>query len=288
MHIRNIKALAFDQLYRDYSKENSVSDFCKANNVQGNSSWIMPQITSYVAAMPLVKTAEGQICSKSFAKSFGVDDWHKGLWIFCTKSTRGDLLTKQYLVENSNYCALVPLLLMPHKRFNGIKYSSWSRDGLELIVDKNLLSAMEYKEKLNYSNSEILEIQGQGLKIKTGSKAGGSRSPMTTHKLYGLSGFWKEMPWLAQVMYFQIWCAHPANRNELMILSWEDWDKVPDPLIDSNVLLNDGVEFSSGALGSGSGSSLESKDSKDSKDLGSKDSKDSKDFYDLGSNNFPW
>lgn len=218
-------------------RKETVSKFCSMNSLRNCVSWLFPQISSIVAEMPLIRTPEGKINSAEYGKQFGKDDWHKGLWLLCTHSLRGDLMSKQYSPENRNYSALVPLLLMPHKRFNNVKYSEWDEKGLEMIVDPNLHKAMTYSTDLVLSKDEILEFQKEGLLIRSGAKSGQHRSPLTTHKLYGLQGSMCSMPWLAQVMLFQVWCAHPANRGDGMILDWKDWDSMPEPLISTDIFM---------------------------------------------------
>jgi len=216
---------------KEAAKKEVVSSFCKYYAVPGGANWIMPQIASIVAEMPLPKTAEGKIDTLEYVKSFGRDDWFKGLWILCTHPLRGDMLQKQYAPENRSYSALVPLLMAPHKRFSNVKYSAWDRTGFDKVLDPNLYEAVSYTEYPNLTKEEILEIQEHSLVVKTGAKAGSTRNPATTHKLYGLTGDLHAMPWLCQVMYFQIWCAHPLNRGDLMILNWKDLDNMPEPLV---------------------------------------------------------
>lgn len=215
---------------KDLAKKEVVSSFCKYYAVSAGSNWIMPQIASIVAEMPLTKTAEGKINTLEYVKSFGRDDWYKGLWILCTHALRGDMMQKQYAPENRSYSALVPLLLAPHKRFSNIKYSQWDIEGLERVLDPNLYEAIQYGNPPDLSFNEKMQIRMDGLTVRSGAKAGTTRNAQTTHKLYGLSGELHNMPWLCQVMYFQIWCAHPANRGDLMILDWQNLDHMPEPL----------------------------------------------------------
>lgn len=211
------------------AKKEAFCLFAEKYDLKGNVPWLMPQLVAHIAKMPTCGYR-----SDEYQDQFGIDDFHKGIWTLAKHPLRGDYISKQYSPEVRNYSALVPLLLMPHKKFNGVPYSSWSLEGLSGIVDKNLYDAMTFDRSFQIENTveELLEIRQKGLTFATGKNAGQVRSAMTTHKVYFLAGDLKKLPWLAQVMLFQIWCAHPTNRTELMVLDWRDWDAMPKPLIE--------------------------------------------------------
>ena len=211
------------------ARKAALSQFCASESII-KKPWVLPQLAAYLAKIPLVFTAEGKVDSTAYLKELMKDDFHRGIWALCTHRLRGDIITKQFAPENRNYCALVPLLLMPHKRFNNIKYSQWDPKSLQSLVDPNLYEAMMFDEKFELTVEQTLEARETGLQIRSGPKAGGMRNPQTTHKLYSMPPEFKNMPWLAQVMAFQIWCAHPVNRTDLMILDYMDWDNIPEPM----------------------------------------------------------
>ncbi len=196
-----------------------------------NSAWLLPQLFAHIAKIPLVTTPEGRINTMAYAKELMKDDFHKGIWCLGLHPLRGDIVPKQYTLEGRSYCALVPFLLAPHKRFNNISYSSWDRQGLHNLIDPNLYQAMTTEFVVTNTTQELLELRNRGLTVQSGKTAGTVRNAASTHKLYSLSGELKTLPWLAQVMLFQIWCAHPANRSDLMVLDWKDWDSVPESLV---------------------------------------------------------
>ncbi len=206
--------------------------------VKKKASWLLPQMAAYIAKMELPRNEKGLIDPKQFrVKNFGKDDWHKGLYYLAMSHQRGLLVPTQTDPEFKNYMALVPLLMMPAKKFNKIDYSEWDTEGLAQIVDPNLYEAMTYPNVPELSNEEILEIRTKGLSIGSGQKRGTFRNPVTTHMLYAIQGTpVGEMPWLCQVMYTQIWGAHPANRTNLMILDWKNWDNLPKPIIESELM----------------------------------------------------
>ena len=229
-------------------KKEAVSNFCKKYDVVSNSSWLLPQLAAHISKIPLTFTAEGKVDGANYLNKFNVDDFHRGLYTFCTHSLRGDMIQKQYLPENRNYSALVPLLLMPHKRFNNVLYSSWDTTYLDKLVDPNLYKALACEFENTLSNDELLIIRNAGLEYKSGKMIGKMRSAETSYKIYSVSGEVAKLPWLLQVMLFQIWCAHPVNRSDMMILDWKNWDSIPDPLVNTEVLLPTKTAFAAPIL----------------------------------------
>lgn len=211
------------------ARKEALQTFCASQGFH-KKAWVLPQLAAYIAKLPLSYTVEGKVDSMAYLNTFMTDDFHKGIWALCTHPLRGDLVVKQFTPENRNYCALVPLLLMPHKRFNNIAYSSWDTKGLNAIVDSNLYKAMTYPHIIDLDKEEALSIRNTGLEVRSGKNIGTIRNPQTTHKLYSMPPEFKDVPWLTQVMFFQIWCAHPINRTDLMILDHTSWDNTPEAL----------------------------------------------------------
>lgn len=220
------------------ARKKVFAKFAETHKLTTHTSWLMPQLTAHIANIPLAFTAEGKVDSVAYSKQFQLDDFSKGIWALCTHPLRGDIITKQYAPEGRNYCALVPLLLMPHKKFNNINYSRWDTKGLSTIIDPNLYNAMTCGLEFNDTVAEIISVRNKGLTVMSGKTAGNIRNAQSTHKLYSIEGEYKTMPWLAQVMYFQIWCAHPTNRTSLMVLDWKDWDNIPEAIVAENVFID--------------------------------------------------
>lgn len=223
-----------------YKKE--CEDFSKRYTLVSHSSWLPPQIVAHFGNWRSVKDPldeSGATFSPrlTLARNLGSEatDWEKGLYYFTMYAKRGDLIEKQYQEPANNYCALVPLILSGFKKHQNINYSQWSRDMLEHIVEPQLYEAMVC-EVPDLSSQELLGIRDKGMEIRTGKNAGGHRSPVSTYKLYGVAGTAVgELPWLAQVMMTQIWCAHPSNRNKYMVLDPKNWDGMPEPLVSVDV-----------------------------------------------------
>lgn len=234
------------------ARADAIKDQIEALGLKSKASWLLPQVTAYIAKM---KLPEGdKISPFEFLRiNFAVDDWHKGLYLYCIVAQRGLIVPSQSSPEYKNYSAIVPLLLMPFKKFNDTPYSRWDTKQLDLVVDPNLYTAMTFPTELTLSKEKLLEIRDKGLYITTGKGAGTSRNPVTYHNLYKIQGTEiAEFPWLCQVMATQIWSAHPANRTNLMILNWKDWDNMPEPLVDVTAglpsLVSKNIAISSSAL----------------------------------------
>ena len=206
-------------------------------------TWMMPQIIAYIATLtPRIKpnelgTLEGQVDGVEYIKQhfFNNNPWMEGLYRFLMIDTKGSYVQQQYKGDARNYCALVPLILYAHKLHNSLPYAVWGRKNLRYVVNESLAQAMTCEvPKLN--TERVLQIRNQGLMVKTGAKAGETRNPLTTYKLYSVQDTeLGNVPELAQTMLTQIWCAHPDNRTKYMVLDPEDWDRVPPPLINTNV-----------------------------------------------------
>lgn len=206
--------------------------------LKAKGSWLLPQITAHIAKMSLPRNAEGKIDPLKFLSDNFTDDWHKGLYHYCMAYQRGLIVGQQYTLPFRNYSALVPLLMMPAKKFNGVQYSEWDKEKLKLVVDSQLYKAMTCDiPRGTLSTEEILENRRHGLEIKSGKNVGTSRNPATSFKLYGTATeTFSQLPWLVQVMAAQIWVAHPTNRTDVMVLDWENWDNMPASLIVTEIL----------------------------------------------------
>lgn len=203
---------------------------------------VLPQIMAHVAGKPFrlaeVSTAEGQIdASKVLKTAFDFsNEWERGLYIFLMLDTRSAYLPSQYKGEGVQFCSLVPLIPYAFKLHHKIPYSKWDRNTLKWVVNKSLCEAMLHEG--NYSREDILAARELGLVYQNGPKAGETRNPQSNFKLWATKGGCMHgVPALAQVMYTQIWCAHPSNRTPYMVLDPQNWDRMPAPLIIDNIFM---------------------------------------------------
>ena len=209
-------------------------------------AWVMPQIISWLTHKPLNMES---ISTSGNVLQFRVDGlkvldycfdrtskWDLGLYQFLMLDSRSSWLKSQYKPEGRAYCSLVPLIPYAFKLNKGIPYHQWDRDTLKWVVNHSLCEAMLCEVPEGLTRDEILEARDQGLMYKTGAKAGQSRNPISTYKLYDTTGTrLYGLPELAQTMLAQIWCAHPENRTKYMVLDPENWDKIPTPLVSQHI-----------------------------------------------------
>ena len=133
---------------------------------------------------------------------------------------------KQY---NSPISPIVPIILAGLKQNKDIKYSQWSREGIESLVPKALANAM-LCDVPDISFSELIQIRNIALSDLT---TGILRNTASSVKLNRVNeSMLRELPRLAKYMVLQTWVAHPNNRHKNAILDPRDWDNLPEPLVD--------------------------------------------------------
>jgi hypothetical protein len=201
---------------------------------------VLPQMLAHIANKPFrleeIVTAEGKIDSTKLIKSafdFG-SEWERGLYIFLMLDSRSSYLPSQYKGEGVQYCALVPLILYAYKLHHKIPYSKWDPATLKWSVNKSLYEAMTHTG--TYTREELLHARDLGMVYQSGPKKDQSRNPQSNFKLWSTKGGCLHgVPHLAQVMYTQIWCAHPSSRTPYMVLDPQNWDRMPAPLITQDI-----------------------------------------------------
>lgn len=206
--------------------------------------YLMPQIIRYISRdfsaqwLREVSTAEGKIDGRKAVNKifngFG-SDWDRGLYLFLMLDSRSSWLKSQYKGEARNYCSFVPLILYAFKSLHSIPYSQWDKSTIRTVVNKSLADAM-LCTKPELTREELLELREMSLVIKSGPKAGTSRKPETTFKLFNLKGTpLQNVPELAKNMLTQTWCTHPSSRTKFMVLDPDNWDYIPAPLITTQI-----------------------------------------------------
>lgn len=210
---------------------------------------VMPQIMAYVAQKPFLANEfaiiEGQP-PKSYLNNKKVlqhafdfnSEWDRGLYYFLMLDSRSSYLPSQYKGDGRQFCALVPLIPYAFKLHHKIPYSRWDRTTLHWVVNPSLADAMLYIPEKKFTREEILVARELGLVYQSGNKKGESRNAQSSFKLWATKGGCLEkVPPLAQVMYSQIWCAHPQNRSHYMVLDPSQWDTMPTPLIPDAIFM---------------------------------------------------
>lgn len=190
-------------------------------------SWLLPQLVQHFSTWKILADGKSTVLYNCQTPQ------QRGLYRL-TRIVRSALLKAQN--KHSEYSQLVPIILLAHKRYNGRSYESWRNyPGLEWILEPELYQAVTAVAP-QCSREELLEITTTGLTTLDGKP----KNPVSTHKLTGVDKDHKfyNLPRLLIVQLCQIWLAHPTIRHEAMILDHNNWDSIPQPLIDVEVLAN--------------------------------------------------
>lgn len=206
--------------------------FAKKNNI--SAPWFFEQMLAKIATVyPSRIITEIGPEGARFGFVYSGREYVEQLWkdpvlfaylSICTHPARATFLPNQTSQETRNYCALVPLIMSAHKRYNNINYNTWV--DIQYITAAPLADAM-LSEPLEITAEEALAERERGLVA-----ANKRRSELTTYalylkpsdKLYGRNA-------LEKLIYTQCWAAHPSNRTQYMILDPKNWDNMPEPLI---------------------------------------------------------
>lgn len=245
----NIKSLPFHDLAsalkgNKEAKDEVVAEFIEKFGLK-HKAWLYPQLLAHVGKWTLSRDEDNLFSAVETLKQNCTDDYNIGIYHFLTSNNKA--LAKQYDKEQAHYCNLVPLILSAFKKMSGIMYNDWNKKGLSLLVHSRLWEAMN-TPYYHFSEDKLLEFREIGLTTKSGKSAGVTKSPVST---YGLNGTPREVvidetttvegpgswPQLVRMMICQTWCAHPNNRNKYMVLDPEDWDSMPKPLVETEILL---------------------------------------------------
>jgi hypothetical protein len=235
--------------FEDYAELNpsQMEDLSKTHYLTAHNSWMLPQIGAHYGQWHYIQH-DGIVDSVKTAKKNIGTKWDLGLWRVCTQLKRGSLVKSQINPEFASYSALVPLILMGAKKYKAIKYSQWDITPQTKLVDENLREAMFWQPSegidgiipncpsYGLGSEELLDLRETGLTIKSGLKAGSVASPTSVWCLRGMQRtVLATAPKLVTTMLAQIWVAHPTLRTEYMILDPNDWDSMPQPLVDPQV-----------------------------------------------------
>ncbi len=229
--------------------ERAVLTFAEDYNIKQAWSWLGPQLMAHLGKykMPAEKNEDGSYSVDAFLSLNVINAREFGIHKFITKVPRGALMDRQVDPIHVSYCGLVPLYMAAQKKFNGIKFSEWARQGVHYFVDAELALAMNAPKPLGTdeegfpTKEELLEIRNLGLQYTSKAKATQgvvkSYSPETYHMLTGITHTCiSNLSRYAKAMLTQIWCAHPVNRHEYMILNPYNWDDMPESLVSTSPL----------------------------------------------------
>lgn len=214
-----------------------VTEFAKRYDLLANDQWFFPQMLATIAeeVSPTFLTS-GKASTEALYREMIATPRRYAYLQLATYSKRSQLVRAQ--LKSPNYSALVPLVLAAFKQYHNLPYSRWDTASLGKVVEKNLADAMLLEELPEIRPEEILQDRAYGLMFKSGAKQGDLRPPETTYTLYlSKDSKMHQLPMLAKIMLCQTWCAHPSNRNNMMVLDPLNWDKMPSELVSQEVLL---------------------------------------------------
>jgi len=196
------------------------------------SEWFLDQMLHYFGGWQLIWNGDLIDCLAT-VKHNVVSDFDRGLWQLACRTTRSKLVARQ--IDQPNFSSLVPLILAGVKRYQEVAYSSWDRATAETVMPRDLWEATQSRSSLTVD--ELLQLRVKGLEVQSGARAGTLRDPRSSWQLYGIADSeLGRLPKLAQVMFTQIWVAHPDLRHRDMILDPLNWDTMPEPLIKTDVV----------------------------------------------------
>jgi len=225
MRLRKQELAALDLETLANLDENSFAKTIKAMNLDNYSTWMMPQLVSIFGQWRLQSTGKATILENC------KNDFEKACWRL-TRVRRSQLVKNQ--TQQPEYGQFTPLILLGFKRMQGYSYEQFRElPGLDLLLEPDLYEAIVLDQPPQVTKSRLLEIRQQGLVYKTGPKTGETRPAESTWQLYGIQDTeLGNYPKLTQTVLTQCWLAHPKHRRQTMILDLNDWDHMPEPLIE--------------------------------------------------------
>ena len=126
------------------------------------------------------------------------------------------------------YCALVPLLLMPYKKFRDIPYETWHTEDQVVTALGNKLG-LEYQKyhHLQFTDEQVAEMRERALMSPSKGKLAPFAWPSHTIE-YGELKLSPSTMW--RHILLQTWMANIEFRHEYMILDFKDWDNMPEAM----------------------------------------------------------
>ena len=213
--------------------------WCESVNLSHLHTWLLPQLVAWYGSWTLVKDDGGVIdCLKTIHKN--CPDPQSRAFYMLSRVKRSLLIATQ--TKAPEYATLTPLILMGQKRMAGVDYEAWrSATNLQWIIEPRLLEAIlldgtDLSTCGDLGSDRLLAIQTQGLTTKSGKTAGTKKPAKSTWSLSGIQDTEiGHLPKLTQTILTQCWLAHPELRTPYMILDLQDWDRMPKPLVSSDI-----------------------------------------------------
>ena len=219
---QDLQELELDRLADLTDQE--LEKFVVDENLHNYSSWLLPQLVSVFGQWQL------KSCGKTTVKHNCSNNFQRACWRLTR--LRRSLLVKNQTLE-PQYAQFTPLILLGFKRMQNINYNYFRNfSGLEWLLEPELYSALVV-EPPQLTSSRLLAIRQQGLLYKSGKNSGKYRQAKSTWQLYGIQDTeLGSYPKLTQTILTQCWLAHPQLRSSTMILDLNNWDNLPDTLVE--------------------------------------------------------
>lgn len=208
--------------------------------IRSNHTWVLPQLVSLWAELPLVKVGECISPTQTLLRWKEIflsdpDQW-KALWNLSHQDRKQILSVSQ--VKDTRWSVGVPIIMSAFLEHRGVTYSSWdfSDHNIQKFLGTQIWESYQ-GPRLSYSVNEVLQFREQGLRVRTGAKAGQSRQ-LTHYLPWGgvTDESFKALPLLSKYMVTQTWIYHPSIRHKFMICDWNNMDVLPPPLVHQDVL----------------------------------------------------
>lgn len=221
------------------------------------SHWVLPQLAAHIGSMwPLVKGVDGKVSPTMTLKGWAAlaeggsltldraiisKTRLKVLLRYLTQNPRGEVLgSLKQVGDGVRWSAPVPLIPSFFKEFREVPYSlwDWSDTNLHLMLDQDLVELVQVnRDVLVWELDDLIQFRVGALEIKTGKHAGTVRKPETCSQVYGVTDpQFRGLPRLVKLMLTQLWCYHPTVRHKFMICSLDDFDAMPPPLVEGEVV----------------------------------------------------
>lgn len=229
MYIRKQDIYTLDIEHWAELGSDQFSEHVDNSNLCNYSSWLLPQLVAHFGRWKLYSTGRETVVKNTVSNLDRV--------LYRLTRVRRSLLIKNQ-TQQPEYGQLTPLILLALKRHHGYSYEQFREfDGLQWLLEPLLYDSLVANDPPQLSQDRLLAIRQQGLAYKTGPKAGQQRNPESTWQLYGIGDTeLGDQTKLLQSMLCQIWLAHPKHRRETMILDPQDWDNMPQMLVDAELL----------------------------------------------------
>jgi len=203
-----------------------IAALAKEEKLSNFSTWLLPQLVAWFGTWKIYSSGRETVIKNCTTKQ-------QQAWYKLSQIRRSCLVEPQ--TKHPDYGQLTPLILLGFRRSQNVSYEYWRNfPELNKLLEPELYTAVVDQPPLDLSHQRLVELQTQGLTIKSGPQRGQVRPADSTYRLSGLQGTEiGHLDQITQMIVCQTWLAHPKNRRETMILDLHNWDRMPQPLVEA-------------------------------------------------------